>query len=326
MTAQTNTKRRRHSRIHRIVKSIRYFLGRRAIRIFFFIPHIIPFSWALSFSKILVNMVYHIPGIYRRQALTNLKLFFGKNKSYREIKDIARNVSMEATKGFFELAYAVSPRQEELYSSIEIEGIEHLDAALERGKGVIALSAHLGNFTIMGGKLVSEGYPFNMVLKLPHDRGISEFLKLRMEQYNHKFILADPTIESQKEIIRSLRRNEIVCLIADGDQKFGGIPVKLMGQEIAVPPGPAILAKRTGATILPMFIIRQPNDSHKIIIDPPVKVDGDESYNHGIVQLTIKLTRIIENYICQYPTQWYWVNKKHRYNRYRKKLKEGKFK
>ena len=314
-------KKQRYKKVRGIAKSARYFIGRKAMLGFFSVPYLIPLSWALRLSKIIVRVGYHFPGVYRRQALSNLKLFFGNKKSYPELRGIARDIGIEATKGAFEVAYSLSPRKEELYSSIDIEGREHLEAALSKGKGVIALSAHLGNFAVMGGKMISEGYPFHQVLKLPKDPGTGRYFKMKMKQYQWKFIEADPIFVSQKKIIRCLRANEIVCLIADGDQKAGGIPVKLMGQEIAMSPGPAILAGKTGAAILPMFIIRQHNNSHKIIIEPEIKMVDDDCQERAVFLLSTKLARTMEKYIHQYPTQWYWVNKKHRYNRYWKKLK-----
>lgn len=319
--AQKIGKKKRHKKSHRVVKSIRYFIGWRMLKLSFFIPHLIPLSWSLSVCKTIGNIAYYFPGGYRRRALANLKLVFGNSKPHSELNDVARKVGIEVTKGVFELVYSMSPRKRELYTSIMIEGREHLDAALRRGKGVIAISAHLGNFTIMEGKLISEGYPFYWVLKLPKDPVISDYLKTKMAQYNWKFIFAEPTIVSQKEIIRCLRRNEIVGLIVDEDQKAGGIPLKFMGQEIAMAPGPAILAKRTGATLLPMFIIRRDDNSHKIIIEPPIENFEDTSKDRSVILLTMKLARIIESFIHRYPTQWYWVNKVHRHTGYHTRLK-----
>ena len=118
-------------------------------------------------------------GEYRRQALKNLTLYYEKEKSSSEIKKMVEEVGVETTKGAFETIYSVSPRKEELYSTITIEGKERLDTALSKGKGVIALSAHLGNFAVMRGKLISEGYPFYLVLKLSRDPGISQYFKMK---------------------------------------------------------------------------------------------------------------------------------------------------
>ena len=311
-----------HSRTHRIAKAVRYFIGLRMIKLLFSLPSFFPLAWVLSLSKTIVKIGSPFAGEYRRQALENLKLYYGKEKSSAEIKKMAEEVGVEATKGAFETIYSVSPRKEEIYSTITIEGKEHLDAALSKGKGVIALSAHLGNFAVMRGKLISEGYPFYLLIKLPRDPGISQYFKTKMEQYNLKFILADPATVSQKEILRTLRRNEIVCLIVDGDQKIGGVPVVLMGQEIAMPPGPAILARRTGATVLPMFIIRHKDNSQKIIIEPPVDLIEDEEQDKDVALLCQKFATIIETNIKKYPTQWYWINKKHKSHRLKSRQKK----
>ena len=315
-------KKSRRLKTRRITKAIRYFIGLRMIKLFFSLPHFISLSRALTLSKIIVKLGYPFAGEYRRQALTNLRLYYGEEKSDLELKALAKEVGVEATKGVFETIYSASPRKDEIYSKIEIEGKEHLDAALRQGKGVIALSAHLGNFAVMRGRLIAEGYPFYLVVKLPRDPGMSGFFKAKMEQYHLNYILSDPASAAQKEIVRTLRKNGVVCLIADADQKLGGVPVMLMGQEIAMPPGPAILARRTRAVVLPMFIIRQEDDFQKIIIDPPVELIEHEDQEKAIALLCQKFADIIEHYIKQYPTQWYWVNKKHKFYRHRKKAGE----
>jgi len=319
---QKGKKKKRHKRSHRVVKSIRYFIGRRMLTLFFLIPSLIPLTLAHKLSTLIGKIGYYFAGAYRRQVLTNLKLAFGNGKPQSELDGIALKVGIEVTKTVFEFVYSLTPRNRALYTSIVIEGREHLDAALRRGKGVIAITAHLGNFFIMEGKLIAEGYPFHWLLKLPKDRGIASYLKAKMAQYNLQFIRAEPAVVSQKEIIRCLRRNEIVGITLDQNQKEGGIPVRLMGQEIAVAPGPAILANRTDATILPLFIIRRHDNSHKIIIEAPVEKFEDTSKNRAVILLTMKLVQMIESYIHQYPTQWYWVNKLHRHTRYHPRFKE----
>ncbi|HPD61249.1 MAG TPA: hypothetical protein PKV48_05760 [Thermodesulfobacteriota bacterium] len=308
-----------HSRTHRVAKAIRYVIGLKIIKLLFSLPSFLPLTRALSLSKFIVKIGSPFAGEYRQQALKNLKLYYKNKRSPSELKKMVEEIGVEATKGAFETIYSVSPRKKEIFSTITIEGKEYLDAALNKGKGVIGLSAHFGNFAVMRGKLASEGYPFSLVIKLPRDPGISQYFKMKMKQYNLKFILADPATVSQKEILRTLRKNEIVCLIVDGDQKRGGVPVMLMGQEIAMPPGPAILARRTGATVLPMFIIRQKDNSQKIIIEPPVDVMENEDPNMAVTLLCQKFATIIETAIKKYPTQWYWINKKHASHRLRDK-------
>jgi lauroyl/myristoyl acyltransferase len=84
-----------------------------------------------------------------------------------------------------------------------------------------------------------------------------------------------------------------------------------------MPPGPAILARRTGAAVLPMFIVRQKDNSQKIIIEPPVDVIDDEDQDKAVALLCQKFATIIETTIKKYPTQWYWINTTHKSHRLR---------
>lgn len=319
--AQKMNRKNGKRRFHRTTKAIRYFVARRMLALFFSLPAVIPLSLAHALSAVIGRIGYYFPGTYRKQAMANLRLAFGEKKSPFELRCLMRQVGVEVTKTVFELVYSLNPQKGQLYASVTIEGREHLDAALRKGRGVIAITAHLGNFFIIEGKLIAEGYPFYWVLKLPKDRGVAGFLETRMVHHGIRFILAEPDASSQKELIRCLRGNKIVGITLDQDQKAGGIPMKIMGQKVSIAPGPAILAKRTGATILPLFIIRQSDNSHKIIIEPPVERVEDMSPEHSVVLLTMKLAQIIESYIIQYPTQWYWATKPHRRARYHPKFK-----
>lgn len=313
-----------HSQTHRIARVVKYFIGLKIIKLLFLLPSFLPLTWALSLSKIIVKIGSPFAGKYRRKALENLTLCYGREKSSEEIKKMTTEVGIEANKGAFETIYSLSSGRDELYSTITIEGKEHLDAALSKGKGVLALSWHLGNIAVLWGKLISMGYPFYLVTKhfvVPKNPGISQYFKMKMEQSNLKFIIADPANVSQKKILRTLRQNEIVCFIVDGDQKTGGVPVMFMGQEMAMRPGPAILARRTGAAVLPMFIIRQKDNSPKIIIRPPVEVIAGEGQGKADALLCQKFASIIETEIKKYPTHWYWINTKHRSHHLRTRQK-----
>lgn len=315
-------KKKRHTRSHRAVKAFRYFAARRTLSLFFLLPSVVPLSLALRLGTIMGRIAYYVPGAHRKQGIANLDLAFGEEMSSSELRLLMQGVGVEVSKTALEVLYSLSPQKGQLYTSVTIEGREHLDAALDRGKGVIAITAHLGNFFVIEGKLISEGYPFRYLLKLPKDKGVASVLETKMEEHNIRFILAEPDASSQKKLIRCLRQNEIIGITLDQDQKVGGIPIKVMGQEVSIAPGPAILAKRTDATILPLFIIRQPDNSHKIIVEPPVERIEGASQDRSIVLLTMQLARIIESYIAQYPQQWYWATKPHRHARYHPRLKE----
>lgn len=301
-------------------RSLRYFLGRHIVRAVFSFPRFLPLSRARSLSALSAAAAPLYRGAYRRLALAHLTEYYGDEKTSSELNTMLRSIVAETTKNFIEAVYAVSDRSHELYGSITVTGREYVNQALRQGKGVIALSAHIGNFAVMGGKLLSEGYPFRLVLKLPKDPWMARFFAGKMEQHGLAFISAGGDSFPHKDIMRSLRKNEIVGLISDGDQRVGGVPVRFMGRDLAMPPGAAVLALRTGAAILPMFIIRQPDDSHRIFIEPPLEAAASGRSDDIVPDLCREAARIMESYIRRYPTQWYWVNTTHRHDRYHRRI------
>ena len=106
------------------------------LSLFFFLPSVIPLSLAHTLSTIIGRIGYYFPGTYRNQAMANLRLAFGKEKSPSELRHLIRDVGVAVTKTVFEFMYSLNPQKEKLYGSVTIEGSEHLDAALRRGKGV----------------------------------------------------------------------------------------------------------------------------------------------------------------------------------------------
>ena len=111
--------------------------------------------------------------------------------------------------------------------------------------------------------------------------------------------------------LRVLRRNGLLFIPID--QNFGGeggVFVDFFGRKAATAPGPAVFSSRTGAPILPMFIVREGDDNHKIIIEKPVVLenvgDDKESVRHNMS----KVTAIVEKYIRKYPHEWAWMHRR----------------
>ncbi len=140
---------------------------------------------------------------------------------------------------------------------IKIKGKEHLDAALAQGNGSSRLGAHFGSFTLLGSRLAVEGYPFNLVVNVGHFQKLWGRLAFYQGIVGQKTISLKPTTASIKKSLNCLHRNEILYIIADEQQRRGGLPVPFFGQIAYTPPGPAIFSLKTGAPILPMFVLRE---------------------------------------------------------------------
>jgi KDO2-lipid IV(A) lauroyltransferase len=187
-----------------------------------------------------------------------------------------------------------------------MEGEEHLKCALAKGKGVIALSAHLGAFTLIGARLAAGGYSFSVVVKHPPDDRFARVINDLRAQIGVSTISARPRQEAVKGILRALRRNGIVLVIAD-EFKSGGVDTSFMGQKAAAPRGPASLALRTGAATVPIFAPRKPDGSVVLRIGPEMELVRHNDVETNVAETTKLFTHCIEEAIFRYPDQWNWL-------------------
>jgi len=276
---------------------------------------IIPFRFIspkaiISLSKFIGTALFGLNKKYRERVTQNLTLALGKEKNFEEITRLAKEVFFNFTLTPFESVYAYLNPSEQYLLKIEITGEEYLKSALSQGKGVIALGIHLGLFTLVGARLALEGYRFNLM----YNEGNYPMLWKRLGNYQRRIgqnpFPLKPITSSLKKSLNCLHRNEILYLIADEQQRRRGIPTPFFGQTAFTPRGPAILSLKTGAPILPMFIIREGNVPKKLVIGPPIAIEKTSDLEKDVETLTVKFTKVIEDTVRQYPSQWAWLNRR----------------
>ncbi|MDY6856987.1 MAG: lysophospholipid acyltransferase family protein [Thermodesulfobacteriota bacterium] len=293
-------------------KEFRYWIGWIIYNIFEWIMTRLPLKHIYFFSEKLGIIAYYLSPGYRRKILNNINFALGNEKSKEEIKRISKDVGRGLFKLFFEMQHIIALPAEKIKDIISLEGKENLDTALAKGKGVIAVSAHLGNFTILGPKLAAEGYSFNIITKDLVDPRIVKRLNEYANTLHMKIIPYKPQDKCIKIILKSLRNNEIVCFIADESYPSGGVFVNFFGHPAPTATGPAVFSLRTGAEIVPMFLIRHEANKNKLIIDPAIDIELSGDKKKDTVSITERFTNIIEDYIRLYPSQWPWINKRWR--------------
>jgi len=260
---------------------------------------------------------------WRRIALENLTLSLGKEKSKEGIKYIYRACLREAAQCFCELVSSMdslfrkSSVLNELKEKFLLEGEENLRRALSEGKGVIGLCAHFGNFAMMGSGLTSRGYPYALVVRPADESRVETHFQKWRDRMGYESIPALPRSTAVRRSLLALRQNKILALFADQNKAKGGLFVDFFGRPAGTVVGPAVMALRTGAPIVPIFNVRQGMDKHKVIIGPPVQFEISGNQEKDIPVVTAKITKVIEDFVRQYPTHWWWFH-----NRWKAKPKK----
>ena len=276
-------------------------------------------------SKIMGRIASSLSKKYKDRALSNLSIAFGEEKDDEEIQRIIKDVFYHLAMTGFETIYGMAHPWESL-QSIKIEGKEHLDAALSRGNGVIAVGAHLGSFTLLGPRLGMEGYKVNIIIDMVTFPKVWNRINQLEREFGETPFPSTPVSSSIRKSLSCLRRNEVLYIIADQQQRRGGIAVPFFGRMAYTPPGPAIFSLKTGAPVLPMFVLRESGLGRTLVIGKPIDMERTFDERKDIETLTAKLTNVIEDTVRHYPGQWAWLNRRWkmpRHERFEKTHKEG---
>ena len=273
-----------------------------------FTTNLIGLTNTLRLGKFSGNILYYFSNRTRSKIVHNLGLAYGSMLTPKEKNLLSKKVLQNLGKNWAEGFFCSGPLKKRSLGKISIEGIGNLDTALNEGKGVIAVSAHIGNYALIGTKLSMLGYNFVTVVRdLKTKAGSIAYNKSR-QLIELPSIPTFPEKQFYKNALKILRNNGALCLISDENKRHGGIFVNFFGRKASTAPGPAGLAARTGAKIIPVFMIRNSDESQKIIIEKEISWEKTGDSEKDIKNITAGFTAVIENYVRKYPDQWLWTN------------------
>lgn len=261
-------------------------------------------------TAVLLTIAYPCIIRQRRIATESIDIAFGNTKSQVEKQAIVKQCFLNFGRGMTEMLYCLA-HFDKVKEKISIQGQEHLDAALAKKNGVIAVTAHFGNFPLMMLYFALRGYKTSSIIRPARDQELSDYFERKRTAFGLKTIYAIPRRACVLQSLKELRDNGLLFIPID--QNFGsggGVYVDFFGQKAATATGPAVFAMRTGAVILPMFIVRHSREKHKIIIEPAIAVEKGEGERAVITATMAKITALIERYIRRYPQEWAWMHRR----------------
>ncbi|MBF0490345.1 MAG: lysophospholipid acyltransferase family protein [Candidatus Omnitrophica bacterium] len=293
-------------------KQLKKDLARFSFYFFTSLFKVMPYCFVSFISGALVTIAYWVLKRMRKHAMETLQMAFGHEKSPAELKRICKACFNTLGKGFIELAFFVfHPKMITQKMTFRGNSKENLDAALKEGKGIVAVTAHFGNFSLMFAFLAQMGYPTHAIMRPSRDEKLEQPLEDLRTQVGLKTIYTMPRMQCVSQTIRALRNNEIVLIPMDQNNgSKAGVFVNFFGRPSGTASGPAIFAMRTGSPIVPIFTVRTGKDTHEVMVEPFFYLEK-KSTDEETVQYNIqKITTIIETYIRKYPEEWGWMHRR----------------
>lgn len=190
-------------------------------------------------------------------------------------------------------------------SAFSLDGYEeHLLPALDRGNGVILALPHLGGWEWAGRWAADQGHRLAVVVEPLEPIELFEWFADLRRKFGMKVIPLGP--DAGAECLRSLRNNEVLCLLSDRDLTGTGVPVEFFGEQTTLPAGPATLALRCESTLLPAAAyFANRTSGHHAIIRPPIDCTRSGRLRDDVARITQTLAGELEVLIRRAPEQWH---------------------
>ncbi len=267
----------------------------------------LPRWFVLSLANLIGLVAWLLASKARKQATANMIHVLGPQvlatrAERRRLRRCVRGIFQNSARNYLEMFFLPYIQPESFLRSIDAEGVEHLEAALALGKGVILFSAHLGPFEFMVQWLSLKGYQVTIpVEQLKDQRMLDLMLKLRSSHGVHFIPVEGGT--ALRSIIQALRNNQIVLIAADRAVQGESVEKPFFGELARLPIGPVSLSQRTGAALLGAFGW---HTSSKRIAGQvvPLSLELTEEERANTELLLCRVIETMEQFIKAHPDQW----------------------
>lgn len=277
------------------------------LKVAIFVVSLLPLRVSLAIADLLGKLAFAVLPKYRRIAVYNLNEALGPDEARNT--GIVRKLFSNLVKNGAEWIKLVSVDPSDLGKIVtEAEGLENLDEALSGGKGAIVLAFHFGNWELTGMYLRYRGYPGQTIVRRLYFHKYDKLINRVRKHFDVHVIYRD---ESPKKMLKVLKANGIMGIVPDQDiDSIDGTFVDFFGRPTYTPTAPVKLAMVSGAKMVPVFIVRKPDGTHKLMADKVIDVPPGARSEEDVRKYTQEWTGVLEKYVRKYPDQWVWVHER----------------
>jgi Kdo2-lipid IVA lauroyltransferase/acyltransferase len=297
-----------HPRAGRLAATV----GLWGLRLGGWLPAYLPPAMGLAVGRRIGDALWWLLPRRRRVALGNIRLSVGREMAPDEIRRLGRRSFQHLGMNLIEACRYLLRPTDVMLSRVRVEGVEHLRSAAAQGRGILILTAHYGNWELLAAAHGLTGLPLSIVIR-PLEHPVLDDLAARFRRRSGAELIVKR--RAVREVLQALNRGRMVGILLDQNAtRAEGVFVPFFGVTASTSKGLAILALRTGAPVVPVFLRRLPDGRHRMDISPALTPpqDGD------VHAYTAMFNEVIEAAIRRAPEQWLWMH-----NRWRTRPREG---
>lgn len=275
------------------------------LKVLSFVLGHMPRSLALFLGGAIGSLAFRILKKHRKIAFSNLERAFGPALSVKEKERIARGVFSHLSIMIFEFTMLPWLGRGKMERLVKWSGLENMDRALARGRGVIILTAHFGNWELLGSCLGLAGYRPEIVVRALDSRLFEKFVSWVRTRSGNRVVYKKGAM---RKLMKRLARNSAVAILVDQNvTRREGFFVDFFGVPACSNKGPALLALASGAPVVPVFIRRQ-GAGHLIEVQAEVEVADTGDREKDAAVNTARFAKVVEQMVRRHPEEWFWVH------------------
>lgn len=295
-----------------MLKQIRWYLETALFVAVSFAVALLPDRVALAAGRGIGRLFFVLIKGRRRVAIENIAAslpFLERQPGWRggTAEQLARETFENLGCCVVEVCKLYRGKGQGLIDSVEFRGLEHYEAALAKGKGIAFITAHCGNWELMALAFGVRHHEISVVARRQDNPYLNALIEKIRKAYGNGVIYKDGALRS---MFAALKKQEIVGLLIDqAVHPDGGVLVDFLGRPAWTIRLPALIGRKSGAPMVPGFIHRE-GGKNVVTLYPEYQMSTLEDPELAAAEDTRALTRFIEEYVIQHPTQWYWVHKR----------------
>ena len=264
----------------------------------------LPLKISYRIAEKIGDFTYFLLKNDRQERVKIVKRILGNKISQKQAGKIIRCNFQNFNKSLIDFFRIPKLDRKNIDNLVEIIGQENLDIALKEGNGVILVGLHMGNGGFTSTALALKGYFVNIIVwKEKNEKVDRLFQSIRQS----KGVGVIHSHNSARYILKLLKQNEIVAVTVDLNGGKKGIKLNIWKRKMSIVRSPLVFALKQKAPVLPAIIIRQPDNSHKIIIEKPIRMELTQNRKEDLEIGMMKLFEFFKKYIVEYPQQWHWL-------------------
>ncbi len=282
------------------------------VKTFAWLIRLLPVSIALWVGRCIGLFAYYFDVKHKSQAYANLKIAFADVKSSQELKQITKTLFTNYGQNLIELFRMPLLDRSKFDEFVKMEGQEHIQEALKKGKGVILIAMHFGSWEMASLTFSMLGHPYKVIVKPQKKYSKLDELLNSYRDCGGSVVLSRGM--GTRDFVKSLKNNEIIGMVVDQGGK-DGVLVPFFGRQASMSVGAIRMGLKSDIPLCFSVIFREKGSQHRMVFQKPLELSKSGDVDKDVVTNLTRVTKIMEDYIEKYPSEYMWFYKIWKYSK-----------